>query len=341
MITALRHRGPDGFGYLIDGDIGLAHARLSIIDLATGSQPIHNETRTIWVISNGEIFNYVELRAELIARGHSFYTSSDTEVIVHLYEEFGTKFVDHLNGQFALALWDAGSQRLILARDRVGIRPLVFSLVGARLLFASEAKSLFAEGSVQARLDHRTLGQTFTFWGPLEGGTAFEGIQMLPPGTMLIADRRGVRQQRYWDWDFSDAESTPARSRDSYAEELMALLSDAVRLQLRSDVPVGVYLSGGIDSAAITALAASRSAVPIRGFSLSFADPEFDESDYQRDVAERLGVLHTPIAVSVNSIAERFRSCVWHVEAPILRTGPVPLMLLANAVHEAGYKLWS
>jgi asparagine synthase (glutamine-hydrolysing) len=339
MIRTLRHRGPDGFGYYQAPAIGLAHARLSIIDLATGDQPIYNEDRSVAVVFNGEIFNYIELRAELRSRGHRFYTSSDTEVIVHLYEEFGTEFVDHLNGQFAIALWDTKQQRLILARDRVGIRPLYYARSGRRFLFASEAKALFAEGSMTPRLDRRSLGQALTYWAPLEGRSAFEGIAALPPGSLLTVDARGERLHRYWDWDFGAAEARPSRPVGEYAEELRSLLTDAVRLQLRADVPVGTYLSGGLDSSAITALVRDINRAPVRAFSLSFEDPEFDESAFQREVTARLGVVQTTLACTRAGIAARFPLAIWVTEEPILRPAPVPLMLLAGAVRAAGYKV--
>jgi asparagine synthase (glutamine-hydrolysing) len=339
MIGTLRHRGPDGFGFFVSGPIGLAHARLRIIDLATGDQPIHNEDKTVWVVCNGEIFNYIELRAELVARGHVFYTSSDTEVIVHLYEEHGADFVNHLNGQFAIALWDSRPGKLLLVRDRVGIRPLLYARSGERLLFASEAKALFAEGSIPTRLDRRALGQIMTYWSPLDRRTAFEGVEALPPGCMLIADAEGVRQRRFWDWDFSTAESSPRRPREAYAEELRARLTDSVRLQLRADVPVGTYLSGGLDSSAVTALVHQINRTTVRAFSLSFSDPEFDESAYQREVVEDLGAVQTTVNVNADAIATAFRRTIWHVEAPILRTAPIPLMLLAQTVRAAGYKV--
>jgi asparagine synthase (glutamine-hydrolysing) len=339
MIGTLHHRGPDGFGYYIGDGIGLAHARLRIIDLVTGDQPIHNEDRSVWVVFNGEIFNYVELRVELLALGHRFYTESDTEVLVHLYEEYGDVFVSRLNGQFAIALWDSRAGKLILARDRVGIRPLLYARVGGRLLFASEAKALFAEGSLRPRLDRRSLGQTFTYWAPLEGRTSFEQVEALPPGCLLVSDRRGTTQRRYWDWDFSAAESRPSRAREDYADELRALLTDAVRLQLRADVPIGTYLSGGLDSSAVTALANVLTGAPVRAFSVSFAEAEFDESAHQREVARRLDVVHTTVRVTEADIAMAFRRAIWHTEAPILRTAPIPLMLLAAAVREANYKV--
>ena len=186
MIAQLHHRGPDGTGLLSEAEVGLAHARLSIIDLAGGDQPIHNEDQSVWVVFNGEIFNYIELRAELEQAGHRFYTHSDTEVIVHLYEQHGADFVQHLNGQFAIALWDQRAKRLLLARDRTGIRPLFYTTVAGRLLFASEAKALFAAEGVPRRLDPLALAEIFTFWAPLAPHCVFEGDKALPPGHVMV-----------------------------------------------------------------------------------------------------------------------------------------------------------
>ena len=213
MIRALHHRGPDGHGFHVDGPVGLAHARLSIIDLAGGAQPMSNEDGSVWVVFNGEIFNYIELRAELEKRGHRFATHSDTEVLVHLYEDHGEEFVTHLNGQFAIALWDAKRRRLVLARDRTGIRPLLYTHANGRLLFGSEAKALFAHPGVPRRLDVQALGEVFSYWSALAPRTVFEGVQQLPPGCLLVVDEGGERLHedalrrrihRYWDWSFDD-----------------------------------------------------------------------------------------------------------------------------------------
>ncbi|MCP5138963.1 MAG: asparagine synthase (glutamine-hydrolyzing) [Chromatiales bacterium] len=338
MIHSLRHRGPDGFGYHMAPGIGLAHARLSIIDLTTGDQPIHNESGTVSVVFNGEIFNYLELRAELEARGHRFYTTSDTEVLVHLYEDFGERFVEHLNGQFAIALWDAPARRLILARDRVGIRPLFYTWSRQRLLFGSEVKAILAEGSLTPRLDAQSLIETFSYWCPLEGRSAFEGIHALPPGHLMIVEGTQSKVTCYWDWDFSNP-APPRGNHQERVEELRALLEDAVRLQLRSDVPVGAYLSGGLDSSAITSITQRITRQPVRAFSLTFEDAEFDEGDFQRLMGKALGVERTEFCCKHGDIAAAFGQAIRHVEAPMVRTAPVPLMLLAQRVREAGYKV--
>jgi asparagine synthase (glutamine-hydrolysing) len=339
MIHAIEHRGPDGLGYLCEDDIGLAHARLSIIDLAGGDQPIHNEDQSVWVVFNGEIFNFVELRAELEKNGHRFYTQSDTEVIVHLYEQHGEDFVLHLNGQFAIALWDRPKRRLILARDRTGIRPLFHTTVKGRLCFASEAKALFALPEIPRRIDPRALSEIFTFWATLDSHCIFEGIQSLPPGHLLVAENGTTRTRCYWDWEFPTEPFEDTRSADECADQLRSLLIDAVRLQLRADVPVGAYLSGGLDSSIVTALIHEYTDVPLRTFSLTFADNEFDESSYQHEMVKRLGTTHSEVRCTQADIAAVFPRTIWHTESPILRTAPAPLMLLSGLVREQGYKV--
>jgi asparagine synthase (glutamine-hydrolysing) len=339
MIGQLAHRGPDGTGYYRDADCGLAHARLSIIDLAGGRQPIHNEDKTIWVSFNGEIFNYIELRRELEAAGHRFYTQSDTEVLVHAYEEHGDRFLERLNGQFAIALWDRRQRRLLLARDRTGIRPLFYAASGARLAFASEVKALFALADIPRRLDVNALGELFTYWAVLPPRTVFAGIQAVPPGHYLVAERRSVRVMRYWDWQFPEEGAHDTRPVEECAEELRALLVDAVRLQLRADVPVGAYLSGGLDSSIVTTLIKNYSDTPLRTFSLTFADREFDESEHQRELVAYLGTRHSAVHCTAEALSDAFRRAVWHTESPILRTAPVPLMLLSQRVRAEGYKV--
>ena len=338
MIGMLRHRGPDGFGYYADDVLGMAHARLSIIDLEGGWQPIHNEDKTVWVVFNGEIFNYIELRQTLEASGHRFYTHSDTEVIVHLYEQYGDEFVQHLNGQFGIALWDKAKQRLVLARDRTGIRPVFYASLRGRLLFASEIKALFALADVPRRLNERALGEIFTYWSPLAPATAFEGIEALPPGHLMTVEGGRLRVRRYWDWSFP--ESAPAsRSGASYAEELRELLIDAVRLQLRADVPVGAYLSGGLDSSIVTTIIKNFTDTPLRTFSVTFEDAEFDESRHQQNLVEYLGTNHSDVHCTTADIGAAFPRAIWHTESPIVRTAPTPLMLLSARVRAEGYKV--
>jgi asparagine synthase (glutamine-hydrolysing) len=344
MIHTLAHRGPDGYGFHAEDGIGLAHARLSIIDLATGDQPIRNPRGTVWTVFNGEIFNYVELRRELEAEGRVFYTQSDTEVIVHLYDRDGDRFVERLNGQFAIALWDGERRRLVLARDRAGIRPLYLARAAGRLWFASETKALLAVLPQCATLDPRGLAETFATWSPIEPHTAYRGIESLPPGHLLTIEHDGRDTlRRYWDWTFPDAaETAPARypsSVDAAAAELRALLIDAVRLQLRADVPVGAYLSGGLDSSGIVAMIRGFTDTPVRTFSVAFEDGEFDESEHQMAMVRHLGTDHTTLRCTRRDIGEAFPRLIRHTETPVLRTAPVPLMLLAGSVREHGYKV--
>ncbi|GAB3751651.1 asparagine synthase (glutamine-hydrolyzing) [Lysobacter olei] len=344
MIRTLAHRGPDGYGFHADVGIGLAHSRLSIIDLATGDQPIHNERRTVWTVFNGEIFNHVELRRSLEDAGHRFYTQSDTEVIVHLYDRYGDRFVEHLNGQFAIALWDAERRRLVLARDRAGIRPLFLARSGARLCFASEVKALHAVLPDTAVLNPIGLAQALTYWSTIDPDTVYAGVRSLPPGCLLSIEHDGREQlTRYWDWRFPPAEDvSPARGTfdiEAATAELRDLLIDAVRLQLRADVPVGAYLSGGLDSSGIVALIRGFTNAPVRTFSLAFDDGEFDESEHQAAVVKHLETDHTTLRCSRADIGRAFPRVVSHAETPILRTAPVPLMLLAGSVRQHGYKV--
>ena len=339
MIQALQHRGPDGYGYFLDQGIGLAHARLSIIDLESGDQPIHNEDGSVQVVFNGEIFNFLELREELQRQGHRFYTHSDTEVIVHLYEEHGKDFVHHLVGQFAIALWDCRRERLLLVRDRAGIRPLFYTKVAGRLFFASEVKSLFTQEVIPRRLDPVALGEVFTFWSTLDPHSLFEGIESLPPGHMLDIEKGRIRCSRYWDWEFPPDRISTQHSVEEWAEELRELMIESVRLRLRSDVPVGAYLSGGLDSSVITSLIHNYTDTALRTFSIGFEDEEFDESVYQKELVAYLDTDHTHVTCTREDIGSIFPRVIWHAESTILRTAPAPLMLLSQHVRESGYKV--
>jgi asparagine synthase (glutamine-hydrolysing) len=341
MIATLHHRGPDGHGIHAAPGIGLAHARLAIIDLATGQQPLHDGGETIWTVFNGEIFNYLELREELRSQGYRFHTQSDTEVIVHLYHRDGDRFVEKLNGQFAIALWDARRRRLLLARDRAGIRPLYHATAQGRLWFASEAKALLAALPECATLDPDGLLQAFTLWGPADPQTMFAGIRSLPPGHLLVREADGTQTlSQYWDWTFPRAGDAPTfASFDDAVHELRELLADAVRLQLRADVPVGAYLSGGLDSSGIVALAKHAGISQVRTFSVTFDDAEFDERTQQQAMVRHLGTDHTTLHCTRRDIAAAFPALVRHTEAPVLRTAPVPLMLLSGQVRASGYKV--
>jgi asparagine synthase (glutamine-hydrolysing) len=340
MVRQLQHRGPDGYGFLVKPQIGLAHARLSIIDISGGDQPIFNEDGTIAVIFNGEIFNYIELRATLEQQGHVFATHSDTEVIVHLYEQHGDAFVEHLNGQFAIALWDDRRERLLLVRDRVGIAPLFFTREGERLLFASEVKALLPQLDAAPRLNAAALDQIFTFWAPVGTHTLFDTIHSLAPGTLLVADHAGQRIQRYWDWQFPESpDGYASGDEDELAAQLRDLLVDATQIRLRADVPVGAYLSGGLDSSVLTSLIHNHSTTPLRTFSIGFADQSFDESSYQRMMIEHLQTEHSHLQCSTRDVGAHFVDTIRHTETSVLRTAPVPMQLLSGMVRQQGYKV--
>lgn len=340
MLGALQHRGPDDAGLYVDDSVALGQVRLSIIDLDNGHQPIHNEDHSLWIVFNGEIFNYIELREDLVLRGHRFYTDTDTEVILHLYEQYGAESVQQLNGQFAFAIWDSKRRTVFMARDRVGIRPLHYTLHQGRLLFASEIKSILTDVSVPRKLDPIALDQIFTFWSPLTPRTAFEGISELPPGhTLTCGPGQSPVTQRYWQVPLHDSQDYMTGSTEDLCEQVQELLTDAVRLRLRADVPVGSYLSGGLDSAILTSLVVRKFNHQVRTFGLRFGESEFDETLYQNQMIEALQCHHSQIMVSNDEIGDHFQRAVWHIEKPILRTSPIPLMCLAGLVNDQGFKV--
>lgn len=337
MISTLGHRGPDGFGLRLDGPCGLAHARLSIIDLSTGDQPMCNEDGSIWVTFNGEIFNYRELTPLLESLGHRFRTKSDTEVVVHAYESWGEDCPLQFNGFFSLALWDARRRRLILMRDRLGIRPLFWTEHQGQLLFASELKALIAAG-VPPRFDPLGIDQAFTLWTTVAPRTVLENVHELPPGHLLVVDQGAApRLVRYW--EIPEPAHQPLRDERLAAEQLRALLEDSVRLRLRADVPVGAYLSGGLDSTAAVALTRSVTDAPLETFSVAFADPDFDERSEQQLAVRALGTDHHQVEVDYAQIAAALPRAVELAEKPMMRTAPVPLYLLAELVRQRGFKV--
>ncbi len=340
MMASLSHRGPDGSGYLRDHRAILGHTRLSLIDFAGGAQPIPNEDGTLWVTFNGEIFNYVELGAELRARGHVFSTHSDTEVIVHAWEEWGPDCFTRFNGQWAIGLWDRVRNRLVLSRDRLGVRPLYYFHTPGRLAFASEVKALFADPETPRALDPAGLDETFTYWSTIAPRTPFAGISQLPPGHLAVFDADGLRVESYWRPVFPPKGAAPGQDLDENAAGLRERLIKATKLRFeRSDFPVGAYLSGGIDSAVTAAAIRHFTDAELDTFSLRFADDEYDEGGYQRLMADRLHTRHSDIVVSHSDIAEVFPQVVWHAEAPLLRSAPAPLFLLSKLVRSSGFKV--
>lgn len=342
MLAMIRHRGPDQFGIYMDDHVGLGSARLSIIDLDGGQQPISNEDASLWIVFNGEIFNYLELRPELEARGHCFATHTDTEVLLHLYEECGPDCLHQLNGQFAFAIWDTRDRSLFLARDRLGVRPLFYTLAEGALVFGSEIKALLADRRVRRELDPMALDQIFTYWSTLSPRTVFRGIVELPPGHFLKAQAGEITVRRYWQPRFPVNGAEHAAGRDAEAEcaeRLRELLIDATRIRLRADVPVGAYLSGGLDSSTIAAIIRQYTGARLETFSIAFNDPAFDESEFQRRMARCLGTEHQVVLATHAEIGRVFPEVVWHTETPLLRTSPAPMYLLSKLVHERGYKV--
>jgi asparagine synthase (glutamine-hydrolysing) len=339
MIAALRHRGPDASGVHISGPVGLAHARLSIIDLQGGHQPMSTADTHLWVTFNGEIFNYIELREELIKKGHIFLTRSDTEVILNAYREYGEQCVNHFNGQWAFAIWDSYNRKLFLSRDRVGVRPLFYTQTTDGFRFASEVKALFACPEVSRQIDPRGMDQVFTFWSTIPPQTVFKNVFQLPPGHSVTVESNRLRIEQYWSVPYGEGTEHCNGNVGHLAEELLYLLEDATRIRLRSDVPVGAYLSGGIDSTVITALVRKVAGERLRSFSITFDDREFDESAYQQQASAFLETQHSQVGCSHADIARVFPEVIQHTEQPLVRTAPVPMFLLAELVRRSGFKV--
>lgn len=342
MIAAIAHRGPDARGIYVGDGAGLAHARLSIIDLDGGAQPMAGRDGNIVISFNGEIFNYIELRQELTARGHRFQSNSDTEVIIEAYRAYGPDCVKRFNGDFAFAIWDHRHKRLMLARDRAGVRPMFHTTRNNCLYFASEIKALLTVPGVRDAIDPIALDQTFTFWCSLPPRTIFKDVAELPPGHMLLAEGDKVTVEPYWRLSFPDADDAGQhdnRAFDDLAEELRSLLTDATRIRLRADVTVGAYLSGGLDSSIIASIMKQLAPRQLSTFSVAFDDAEFDEREFQSIMAASLGTTHHTVLCSESEIVRRFPEVIRHAERPLVRTGPAPLFTLAEFVRSNGIKV--
>ena len=341
MISIMRHRGPDTTGVYLDPDIHLGQCRLSILGLETGDQPIATPDGRLWTVYNGEVFNYLELKSDLEKKGHQFSTDTDTEVVLHLYEEYGPACLSQLNGQFALAIWDARKKELFLARDRVGICPLYYTHANGRMVFASEIKAIFLDPAVPREIDWQSLAQVFTCWTTIGESSIFKNIFELRPGHyMLVRQGEGnAVQQPYWELPFYAPEHQYQGSPEEAAEELKALLEDAVRLRLRADVPVGAYLSGGLDSSVITSIISNKFNNRLKTFSIGFEEKVFDEAAFQADMVNYLGTDHHQTHITNAQVREFFPQVLWHAEKPLLRTGPVPLFMLSKLVRDHQFKV--
>jgi asparagine synthase (glutamine-hydrolysing) len=330
MTGVLRHRGPDADGSHFGPGVALGHRRLSIIDLATGDQPIYNETRSVAIVFNGEIYNFPELARELEARGHTLATRSDTETIVHAYEDFGLEFVKRLRGMFAFALWDEPNRRLILARDRAGKKPLYYHADGERLVFASEIKALLQDSSIKRRISAEGLSDYFTFGVIPAPGTVFQDIQQIPPGHLLVWARGHARLHEYWDVVF---DPTGPAAPGAAAEAFAALFDEAVRMRMVADVPLGAFLSGGVDSSAVVASMARQSTRPVVTTTVGFVERTHSELEHARVVAKALGTEHHELLVKPDAIGDLPR-LVWHLDQPFADSSALPTYYVSRAARE-------
>ncbi len=334
MLASLYHRGPDDEGRHVGTHVALGARRLSIIDVSGGHQPISNEDGTAWVALNGEIFNYPPLRAQLLDRGHRLATRSDTEAIVHAYEEWGDDCVHHLNGQFAFAIWDKAKERLLLARDRVGIKPLHYAVQDGTLVFGSELKAVLAYPGIRREIDLEALDQYLTYEHVPAPRTIFQGVSKLLPGYMLIFDRAGMRTQQYWDYDLAQSEAPSALTQSQWEELFRDTLCQAVEMELMSDVPLGVFLSGGIDSSAIAAYMAQQGGRQVQSFSITFDDPSFDESGYARQAAAHLGTQHHEQMLTQSMMWDLVPNIANLLDEPLGDSSFIPCYLLAKFARE-------
>ncbi len=333
MIGVLEHRGPDEWGYYVNPSrrVALLHARLSIVDLAGGRQPLCNEDGSVWVTANGEIYGFTDLTRDLVRRGHRFRTRTDTEVIVHLYEEYGEEFVHHLRGEFAFALYDRRKAALYLVRDRFGIKPLYYMQTGNTLIFASEAKAILRHPDTDARPDRRTLYRFFSGVST-PADTMFVGIKQVEAGCYIKVVNGNVRRTRYWEVNFprSGKSDLAGCTEQELIEEFRRLFVEAIRLRLHGDVEVGTYLSGGIDSAAITVTAAQLSAHPVKAFTIGFENTDYDESQRARNISREHGLDHQIVSVGPAGLAPHFARSLWHSEMPVFNAHGTAKMLLSD-----------
>jgi asparagine synthase (glutamine-hydrolysing) len=329
MLEVIRHRGPDDEGVFASGNVGLGHRRLSIIDLGTGHQPISNENQKVWIVFNGEIYNYEVLRADLSKKGHVFRTRTDTEVIVHLYEELGPDCVNMLRGMFAFALWDSENEILLLARDRVGIKPLYYCQTSHSLLFASEIKALLADPDVAPEVVPALVDRFMTFFYMPGQETLFRNIFKLSPGCYLVVKQGRVCMRQYWDLEF--CKSSPHTAVHEMESQLLSLLEETVRLHMISDVPVGILLSGGVDSTALLGLAVEKTDKKISSYTVGFSDQSVtDERPYARLAAETFGSTHHEISISARDFADFLPEYIWHMEEPVCEPPAVALYYVSR-----------
>jgi asparagine synthase (glutamine-hydrolysing) len=330
MNDTLVHRGPDDEGFYISNEVGLGHRRLSIIDLAAGHQPMTNEDGTVWVVFNGEIYNFHELHQLLEAKGHRFKTRSDTEVIVHLYEEKGEECFRELRGMFAIAIWDQRKKKLILARDRVGKKPLFYYHDGAKVLFGSEIKAILKAPGIARDIDLEALSDYFSFLYVPAPKSIFRNIRKVLPGHYLVVSAHGLRETKYWDISFAETDDL---TEEKWCEKLLCTLQEAVRLRLMSEVPLGAFLSGGVDSSSVVAMMQNVVDGPVITSSIGFDEKEFNELPYARSVASRFGTDHHEQIVRPNAVAV-VDKLAWHYDEPFADSSAVPTYYVSKVARE-------
>jgi asparagine synthase (glutamine-hydrolysing) len=332
MAATLRHRGPDGYGFYAGATVGLAHVRLSTVDVGGGAQPLTNEDGRIIITYNGEVYNHRELRRELEGRGHTFRSRCDAEALVHGYEEWGVGLLHRLDGQFAFAIYDRNTERLFVARDRFGVSPLFYAQRNGDFYFGSEIKAILATGEVEAALDPRGLDEALTFGAPRPPRTPFSGIASLEPGTYGIWTDGALWLRHYYELDYPEHSEEPL----DVIEQLDEIMLRSVGMRLRADVPVGAYLFGGIGSVVTASLARSAAPYTPRSFSITSAIPEYDDSLHHEEVAGTVGTAHTGSVISMNTLAQSFPDVLWHAETPLLETAPALMYHLAKLTKESG-----
>jgi asparagine synthase (glutamine-hydrolysing) len=339
MLTRIQHRGPDECGIYVNNNVGFGSVRLSIIDIAGGQQPLPNEDLRLWIVFNGEIFNYIELRKELEDKGHKFRTQSDTEVIVHLYDEYGENCLSKLNGQFAFSIWDKSKREMFLARDRVGIRPLFYYYTPDLFVYGSEIKAVFEHPKVSREISAEGISETITFWTTITPNTVFKGIKECPPGHYMKINEGEIIVQKYWELNFAKEKNYYSGSFEDAISDFNKLFYDSVKIRLRADVPVAAYLSGGIDSSVTTAFIKEIDPNVLQTFSVGFTEEEFDETNFQNIASNYFQTKHISHTCSAKEIAENFPNVVWHSEMPLLRTSPSPMYSLSKKVRENNIKV--
>jgi asparagine synthase (glutamine-hydrolysing) len=339
MLCSIVHRGPDEAGIYLGKNIGMGSVRLSIIDISGGQQPISAWEDRYWIVFNGEIFNYLEIREELEKTGCNFKTKTDTEVVLQAYAKMGPACLNKFNGQFAISIWDNQKKELFLARDRVGIRPLFYHQQNGTLTYCSEIKGIFKNTEVKKAISPHGLSQIFTFWTTLTPNTPYEGINELPPGHYMIANQKGINIHQFWSLDFSNEKQKSDISLEEASANLRELFRDSVRIRLRADVEVAAYLSGGIDSSVTTAFIHEIDPKILNTFSIGFEDKDFDEASFQLEASKYFNTNHHPFYCTSSEIGENFYNTILHTEFPVLRTAPTPMYMLSNKVREKNIKV--